>query len=213
VDWQPGACNRGAAYALVMRELRSICVFCGSTPGTNPEFADAAQDLGTLLASSGIRLVYGGGAVGLMGELADAALAAGGRVTGVIPAGLFRREVAHRGISDLIEVNSMHERKQLMYDLSDAFVALPGGLGTIEELTEIATWVQLGLHAKPIVTLNVAGYWDRFHELLRHAAEAGFIRSDSLHVVARIDHLDGLLGALRSQEVPHRDKWIDLPKT
>jgi hypothetical protein len=197
----------------MIRELGSVCVFCGSSSGTSPVFADAARDLGTLLASSGIRLVYGGGAVGLMGDLADATLAAGGQVTGVIPRGLFRREVAHRGIDDLIEVASMHERKQLMYELSDAFVALPGGLGTIEELAEIATWVQLGLQAKPIVTLNVARYWDRLHDLLRHAADAGFIRSDSLDVITNVDRLDELLDALRHREVPYRDKWIDLPQS
>ena len=197
---------------MAMAEMRSVGVFCGSSTGTDPRFVEAADDLGRLLGSNGIRLVYGGGAVGLMGRVADAALAAGGNVIGVIPTGLFRREVAHRGITELIEVGSMHERKQLMYELSDAFVALPGGLGTMEELTEIATWVQLGLHAKPVVTVNIAGYWDLLHQLLGHAAACGFIRDDARDVITTVESLAGLLDALRSYQPPRRDKWIDLPE-
>jgi uncharacterized protein (TIGR00730 family) len=140
--------------------LRAVCVFCGSSAPADPCYRDAARALGALVARRGIGLVYGGGSVGLMGELADAALSHGGRVTGVIPAGLFAREVGHTGLTELREVASMHERKQLMYDLSDAFVALPGGLGTLEELAEVATWSQLGLHSKPVVLLDVDGFWE-----------------------------------------------------
>ncbi|HEX3796033.1 MAG TPA: TIGR00730 family Rossman fold protein, partial [Acidimicrobiales bacterium] len=148
-------------------ELSSICVYCGSSKGSDPAFAQAARHLGTTLARHHITLVYGGGAVGLMGVLADAALAAGGEVRGVIPRDLFRRDVPHQGLTELIEVESMHERKQKMFELADAFVALPGGLGTMEELTEMATWAQLGLHHKPIATLDVKGYWRHYHALRR----------------------------------------------
>src|SRR5712671_5728877 len=136
-------------------ELSRICVYCGSSAGTGPAFTAAGRSLGELFARSGITIVYGGATVGLMGVLADAALAAGGRVVGVIPRHLFGREIAHPGLTELVEVGSMHERKQVMFELADAFVALPGGLGTLEELTEIATWAQLGLHRKPIATLDV----------------------------------------------------------
>jgi uncharacterized protein (TIGR00730 family) len=140
--------------------VRAVCVFCGSSAPADPRYLDAARALGALIARRHVALVYGGGSTGLMGELADAALALGGRVIGVIPAGLFAREAGHTGLTELREVTSMHERKKLMYDLSDAFVALPGGLGTLEELAEVATWSQLGLHSKPVVLLNVGGFWD-----------------------------------------------------
>src|ERR1043165_174167 len=144
-----------------MRPFRRVCVFCGSSPGARPEYRQAAEAMGRLLASRRIGLVYGGGNVGLMGLLADAALSAGGEVIGVIPRHLDAREVAHRGLPDLRVVASMHERKALMADLSDAFIALPGGLGTLEEMFEILTWAQLGLHRKPCGLLNVLGYFDR----------------------------------------------------
>jgi uncharacterized protein (TIGR00730 family) len=140
--------------------VRAVGVFCGSSVPADPHYRDAARVLGALIARRKVTLVYGGGSTGLMGELADAALARGGRVIGVIPAGLFAREVGHTGLTELREVASMHERKKLMYDLSDAFVALPGGLGTLEELAEVATWSQLGLHSKPVVLLNAGGFWD-----------------------------------------------------
>src|SRR6266568_3388132 len=139
-----------------MAQIASLCVFCGSSTPPDPRYADTARALGTLVAGRGIDLVYGGGSVGLMGEIADAALAAGGRVLGVIPTGLFSREVAHADLTELHEVGSMHERKQLMYDLADGFVALPGGLGTLEEVAEVTTWSQLGLHAKPVGLLKPA---------------------------------------------------------
>ena len=143
-----------------MVALRAVCVFCGSSAPADPRYRDAARALGALIARRNVTLVYGGGSTGLMGELADAILAQDGRVIGVIPAGLFAREAGHTGLTELREVTSMHERKKLMYDLSDAFVALPGGLGTLEELAEVTTWSQLGLHSKPVALLNVGGFWD-----------------------------------------------------
>jgi len=142
-----------------MTSLRRLCVFCGSASGVRPEYEAAARELGTVLAGRGVGVVYGGASVGLMGVVADSALAAGGEVIGIIPQALVDREVAHAGLSELHVVGSMHERKALMAELSDAFVALPGGMGTLEELFEVFTWRQLGLHAKPIALLDVAGYW------------------------------------------------------
>jgi uncharacterized protein (TIGR00730 family) len=146
-------------------------------------YRDAARELGALIASLGIDLVYGGGRVGLMGELADAALAKDGRVVGVIPVGLFSREVGHTGLSELHEVASMHERKQLMYDLADGFIALPGGLGTLEELAEVATWSQLGLHRKPVVLLDVDGFWQPLVEQLETMVTVGLLRSLNREIV------------------------------
>jgi uncharacterized protein (TIGR00730 family) len=143
-----------------MVALRAVGVFCGSSAPADPRYRDAARDLGALIARRNVTLVYGGGSTGLMGELADATLAQGGQVIGVIPAGLFPREPGHTGLTELREVTSMHERKKTMYDLSDGFVALPGGLVTLEELAEVTTWSQLGLHSKPVVLLNVGGFWD-----------------------------------------------------
>jgi uncharacterized protein (TIGR00730 family) len=150
-------------------ERRRICVFCGSSLGRRPEYAQAAAALGALLAERGLALVYGGAKVGLMGIVADACLAAGGEVIGVMPRLLVEKEVAHTGLSKLHVVESMHDRKALMAELSDAFIALPGGFGTLDELCEILTWAQLGLHAKPIGLLNVAGYFAGFVALLEHA--------------------------------------------
>jgi len=158
-------------------------------------------------------VVYGGGAVGLMGVLADAALDAGGTVIGVIPKGLFRRELGHPRLTELIEVASMHERKQKMFELADAFVALPGGLGTVEELTEMATWAQLGIHAKPIVTLDVAGYWEPFHALLGAIVKGGFMSRDNLRLIVNVSRVDDVLPALEEYDVAHRDKWLDLDQT
>jgi uncharacterized protein (TIGR00730 family) len=155
--------------------VRAVCVFCGSSAPADPRYRDAARALGALIATRKVTLVYGAGSTGLMGELADAALAHGGRVIGVIPAGLFAREAGHTGLTELREVTSMHERKKLMYDLSDAFVALPGGLGTLEELAEVATWSQLGLHSKPVVLLNVGGFWDPLLAQLDLMARTGLL--------------------------------------
>ncbi len=194
-------------------EISSICVYCGSSSGSHPAFAEAARDLGTILARHRITLVYGGGAVGLMGVLADAALAAGGDVVGVIPRGLFRRDLPHQGLTRLIEVGSMHDRKQKMFELADAFVALPGGLGTLEELTEIATWSQLGLHHKPIATLDVGGYWRHYHALLHEAVGSGFMKPAHLALIVEVGDIADLLSALRSYSAPRVEKRVDLEET
>lgn len=158
-----------------MAAVRSLCVFCGSSDSAGPRYLAAAGELGALIAARGITLIYGGGSTGLMGEVADAALAAGGEVVGVIPAGLFRAEICHDGLTRRHEVGSMHERKQLMYSLADGFIALPGGLGTLEELAEAATWCQLGLQAKPVVLLDVDGFWQLLADQLDHMVTAGLL--------------------------------------
>ena len=172
-----------------MAVVKRLCVFCGSSADVDQRYRDAATELGGLLARSGVELVYGGGRVGLMGLLADAALAAGGRVAGVIPRFLHDREVAHTGLSELIVVASMHERKRRMFDIADAFVALPGGLGSLDETIEIVTWRQLALHDKPVVIVDVAGYWAPLRALVEHAIAAGFAPSharDLFHMVPSV---------------------------
>ncbi|HUL63824.1 MAG TPA: TIGR00730 family Rossman fold protein [Burkholderiaceae bacterium] len=159
------------------RPIRSICVFCGSNSGARPQYADAARALGSLLARQGIGIVYGGGHVGMMGHVADAALAAGGNVVGVIPEHLMRPEVAHQRLDELIVVESMHVRKRTMSERADAFAVLPGGFGTFEEMFEMVTWLQLRLHSKPVGLVNCLGYFDHLLAFLRHAADEGFIRS------------------------------------
>ena len=158
--------------------MRRICVFCGSSPGARAAYAEAAAGLGRLLVSDGIGVVYGGGAVGLMGVLADAVIAEGGEIVGVIPQALVDREIGHPGVADMRVVGSMHERKALMAELADAFVALPGGLGTLEELFEVYTWAQLGLHRKPCGLLDVEGYFDGIAAFLDHAVQERFLRED-----------------------------------
>ena len=184
--------------------LRSICIFCGSAPGHRPDYAEMAAAFGTLLGQRSIRLVYGGGNDGLMGALADAALAAGAEVIGVIPQMLVDRELAHRG-TDLRIVTSMHERKALMAELSDAFVALPGGLGTYEELFEVLTWAQLGIHHKPVACLNVLGYFDPFAQLLDRAVEEGFLRPENRRMFLSASDPEELLTQL-IQHAPRREK-------
>jgi uncharacterized protein (TIGR00730 family) len=188
--------------------VRTLCVFCGSSTPPDIRYPAAARELGALVARRGIGLVYGGGRVGLMGELADAALANGGRVTGVIPVGLFTREVAHRGLTELREVASMHERKQLMYDLSDGFIALPGGLGTLEELAEVATWSQLGLHSKPVVLLDVAAFWDPLVSQLDHMVSVGLLKTANRRIILRASSPEEALATLASAEPRHVEKWI-----
>jgi uncharacterized protein (TIGR00730 family) len=178
---------------------RSICVFCGSQPGRQPQYAEAAEAFGRLLGERSIRVVYGAGNVGLMGVLADAALAAGGEVIGVIPQMLVDRELAHPRLTELRIVASMHERKALMAELSDAFVALPGGLGTYEELCEALTWTQLGIHHKPCGCLNVHGYFDPLVRLLDHAVNEGFLRHDHRRNLVSSDRPDELLALLSKQ--------------
>jgi uncharacterized protein (TIGR00730 family) len=168
--------SKGVTFAGYNPLMKSLCVFCGSSPGSRPEYAALAVRTGELIAQRGLTLVYGGGRVGLMGALADAALAAGGRVVGVIPQMLIDREVGHAGLSQLHVVRTMSERKLLMGDLSDAFLALPGGIGTMDELFEAWTWTQLGLHRKPCALLNQDGYYDPLLEFLDRAVEEGFLQ-------------------------------------
>ena len=188
--------------------MHNLCVFCGSSPGFDPVHAAAATALGTTIAQAGIGLVYGGGAVGLMGIVADAALAAGGRVTGVIPKALFDMEVAHRGLTELHVVASMHARKALMADRSDGFIALSGGIGTFEELFEIWTWGQLGDHAKPVALLNVAGFYDKLIAFLDDVVAAGFFRSQHRAMLQVDDDPLRLIGAMRDWRAPALAKWI-----
>ena len=191
-----------------MVALRAVCVFCGSSAPADPRYAGAARALGALVARRGITLVYGGGSVGLMGELADAALRHGGAVIGVIPAGLFAREISHTGLTELHEVSSMHERKQLMYRLSDAFVALPGGLGTLEELAEVATWSQLGLHSKPLVLLDVGGFWEPLATQLDRMAGAGLLKPATRELIRRTRSATEALAVLGAAEPAQPEKWI-----
>ena len=176
--------------------LRSVCVYCGSRTGRDPRHEAVAAELGTALGRAGVRLVYGGGSVGLMGVVADAALAAGGEVLGVLPAGLFTAEIGHGGLTELVEVASMHERKARMAVEADAFLALPGGLGTLEELAEIATWAQLGIHAKPVAVLDVDGFWTPLLTFLDASVDAGFLRPEHRALIARIDDVDDVLPTL-----------------
>ena len=194
--------------------MRRVCVFCGSTVGGREAYAAAAHGLGAALARAGIGLVYGGGSVGLMGILADAVLAGGGEVIGVIPRPLATREIAHHGLVDLRVVESMHERKALMTELADGFVALPGGLGTLEELLEVVTWAQLGLHAKPIAVLNVAGYFDRLLALLDHAIAERFVHPDHRMLVLAAPDVDALLETLRrARPAAAPRKWLTLAES
>lgn len=160
------------------RDIRSICVFCGASLGNDPAYGAAAVDLGTRMARNGIRLVFGAGHIGMMGTVADAVLAAGGEAVGVIPEFLRDRELAHQGLTELHVVDSMHVRKQMMFDLSDAFVVLPGGLGTMEEMFEMITWRQLGRHEKPIVLIDTNGYWQPFGAMVRRIVENDFAHGD-----------------------------------
>ena len=193
--------------------MKRICVFSGSSPGARPEYREAAADLGRVLARSGLALVYGGAKVGLMGVLADAALAAGGEVIGIIPQALVDKEVAHEKLTELRVVSSMHERKGQMAEISDGFIALPGGMGTLEELTEVLTWAQLGLHRKPCGLLNVAGYYDGFTAFLDHTVTERFVaraHRDMLLVAGTAEELVRAFGTYRAPVV---EKWIDRNQT
>jgi uncharacterized protein (TIGR00730 family) len=188
--------------------LRSICVFSGSNVGSRPEYAVAASAVGRLLAEQGIRVVYGAGNIGLMGVLADAAVAACGEVIGVIPQMLVDKELAHGRLAELRIVGSMHERKALMAELSDAFLALPGGLGTYEELFEVLTWAQLGIHHKPCGCLNVAGYFDPLDALLDHAVSEGFVRPQHRRLLVSSSDPVELLALLAQHQPLQEEKWI-----
>lgn len=189
--------------------ISRLCVFCASGEGRSPAYAQAARDVGTLLAGAGITTVYGGGRIGLMGTLADAALAGGGRVIGVIPKLLMAKEVGHGGITELRVVGSMHERKAMMADLADGFLALPGGLGTLEEICEVLTWAQLGIHAKPCALLNVGGYYDHLARFLDHATAEGLIRPENRALLLIDEDAARLLARMREHRPPKALHWLD----
>lgn len=189
--------------------MKSLCVFCGSSPGRDPAYAQAARDLGARLASRQIRLVYGGGNVGLMGAVADGCLEAGGEVIGVIPEKLRDYELAHPGATQMHVVETMHQRKALMAELSDAFLALPGAIGTLEETIEAMTWTQLGYHVKPCGLLNVAGYFDRLLDFLGHMTEEGFLRPAHMGMLIVETDADRMLDRLASEKPVHSMKWVE----
>jgi uncharacterized protein (TIGR00730 family) len=190
--------------------VRRVCVYAGSNPGSHPAYAEGARALATLLAEREIGLVYGGGRVGLMGVLADTVLAAGGEAIGVMPQSLIDREIGHPGLTELRVVDSMHERKALMAELSDAFVAVPGGIGTLEELIEVYTWSQLGIHVKACGVLNVRGYYDHLAALLDHAVSEGFLRAQHRAVLSVAADPVELLDRLAAFEPPTVGKWLEL---
>lgn len=189
--------------------MRRVCVFCGSSRGARDAYTEAARELGGLLAARGIGLVYGGGNVGLMGELADATLASGGEVIGVIPEALVARELAHGGVTELRVVASMHERKALMADLSDAFIALPGGFGTFEEFCEVLTWTQLGIHTKACGLLNVDGYYDPLLALFDAGVRERFIKPENRSTVLSDSRPERLLELVLTHRPPLVPKWVD----
>ena len=186
-----------------MTKISALSVFCGSRLGGHPAFHAAAEELGTLLAAGGIRLVYGGGGIGLMGVLADAALAGGGRVTGVIPAFLVEHEVEKRDVTDLVVVDSMHARKTRMFDLADGCVVLAGGLGTLDEAIEVITWKQLRLHDKPVVVVNTDGYWEPFLALVEAVVAGGFAHPAVRDLFTVVDRIDQVVPALEAAPEPN----------
>lgn len=193
--------------------MKRVCVFCGSSMGARPVYAEAARGLGRAIAERGLGLVYGGAHVGLMGVVADAAMQAGGEVIGVIPEALVRKEIAHTGVQDLRIVASMHERKALMAELSDGFIALPGGIGTFEEFFEIITWGLLGLHQKPCALLNVDGYYDSLLALLDNAITEGFLKPKYRSLVLTQDDCERLLDVMTDFTPTILPKWINQEET
>jgi len=189
--------------------MQSVCVFCGSSSGADPAYVEAANGLGQLIAGQGLTLVYGGACVGLMGAVADAVLAAGGRAVGVLPDFLRRKELAHPRLTELHVVSSMHERKARMAELSDGFIALPGGMGTLEEFCEIITWAQLGLHEKPCGLLNSQNYYDPLLEFVDRMAGEGFIKEAYKGLVLSADTPEGMLAAMRTFTPIRVEKWVD----
>jgi uncharacterized protein (TIGR00730 family) len=189
-------------------QLKSVCVYCGSTTGSVPIYAEVAAGVGRALAESGIRVVYGGGRVGLMGIVADAAVAAGGEVVGVIPAALDQREVAHTGLTELHIVETMHQRKAMMAEFSDAFLTLPGGLGTLEELFETLTWSQLGIHRKPVGLINVEAYFDPLLAMLDQFVVRGFLRQEHRDLLLEAQTLPDMIKQLERWTPPQVDKWF-----
>ena len=193
--------------------MKRVCIFCGSSKGARPEYEDTARAMGQALAKRGIGLVYGGGNVGLMGIIADTVMKAGGEVIGVIPKALFEKEVGHRGVTELRIVGSMHERKALMADLADAFVAMPGGYGTFEEFCEVLTWAQLGFHRKPCGLLNVENYYAPLLTLFDQAVSEKFVKAEHRVLVLEETDPERLLDLLESYTPPILDKWIDREQT
>lgn len=193
--------------------MKRICVFCGSNSGANPIYQETAETVGKFLARENIELVYGGGRVGLMGKIADTVLANGGRVIGIIPESLAIREVAHAGLTELHVVDSMHERKALMAEFSDGFIALPGGFGTFEEFCEIVTWAQLGIHRKPCALLNVDGFYDHLIALFDFSNRQKFIRDEHRKLVLVESEIERLFVLMKEYRAPLLEKWIDKSST
>ena len=198
-----------ACEATTLPNMKRVLVFCGSSPGGRPEYAECATALGRLLASRGLELVYGGAHVGLMGALADTTLAAGGKVIGVIPNRLVEAEIAHAGLTELHVVETMHARKALMAELSDAVIALPGGTGTLDELFEMFTWSQLGLHRMPIGLIDTCGYWQPLLGFLEHAVNERFLRAEHFETMLIERDPEALLDRLTSHQPRALDKWMD----
>lgn len=203
-------CTVGTNTSGVML-MKSVCVFCGSSVGSDPAFSRLASTLGSAIAERGIRLIYGGGRVGLMGVLADAALAAGGEVIGVMPQSLRDREIAHTGLSDLHITASMHERKAQMEQMSEGFIALPGGFGTLDEFCEIVTWSMLGYHGRPVGMLDANGYFNALRAFFDHAVEIGFVNEEHRHLILEADTPDLLLDAMASWRPSTDIKWAAAP--
>lgn len=193
--------------------MKRICVYCGSSPGRNPEFLQAAEALGQALVGRGLGLVYGGASIGVMGAVANAVLAHGGEAIGVIPEALHEKEITHTGLSEQHIVGSMHERKALMAQLSDGFIALPGGWGTFEEIFEALTWAQLGIHRKPCGLLNVSGYYDHLGLFLEHAIEQQFVKSEFRAMLMISPDPQGLLEQFAAYDPPVVKKWITVSET
>ncbi len=193
--------------------MKSLCVFCGSSTGDVPSFAASARDLAAAMCERGMKLVYGGGSVGLMGIIADEMLARGGEVIGVIPQALWDREVGHRGLTDLRIVGTMHERKALMADLSDGFIAMPGGIGTLEEFFEVWTWAQLGVHHKPCGLLNAGGYFDSLLTFLDHMVARRLLKSEHREMVMVEQDPQQLLRQFENYQAPAVAKWLDRKAT
>ncbi|GAB3630609.1 LOG family protein YvdD [Pandoraea terrae] len=187
--------------------MRSLCVYCGAASGVRPAYADGARVLGQRMAERGIRLVYGGGKVGLMGVIADAVMAHGGEAIGIIPEALMQREVGHRGLTELHVVRNMHERKQMMADLSEGFIAMPGGIGTCEELFEVFTWLQIGYHAKPIGLLNVEQYYDPLLGFLRHMVQEQFLKAPQVDQLVVETAPEAILDTLVQRQPALVDRW------
>ncbi len=188
--------------------MKNVCVYCGSSSGRRKDYAEAAAALAAQLVKHNMNLVYGGASVGIMGEIADAVLDAGGQVIGVMPRALVEKEVQHDGLTELLVVDSMHERKLRMAEISDGFIAMPGGLGTLEELFEILTWAQLGFHQKPCALLNVASYYDKLSAFLNHAVEEQFIKSVHSHMLLIEENPEKILQSMLTYQPPTEDKWI-----